>query len=317
MVKRKSMSMFPRRLLHWLRAPFPSLCQPWKAVVYSTLIIFIILALFRPFGIAQSGSRQWLLILGSTLSSALFTALFAYVLPWFFPEWHAERNWTVGRHILQQMGMLLCIAVGVWGVNSWVFDMSLDWRFLAHCVGWVMLLAPFPTVIFLFWNQNLLLKRNLRDAMSMNEALMHRLATPSAEGNSTEEQPVRRRPAETPCEEQQLLLTGDTRDSQLALKARQLLYAESCSNYVKVVWLAEEGGEARSQLLRLTMKQLEEQVMPFGVLIRCHRAYLVNLRQVKQVSGNSQGCQLRLRACEETVPVSRSYVKAVKEALLQ
>ena len=280
-------------------------------MVYSTLIIFFILALFRPFGIAQCGARQWLLIMGSTLSSALFTALFAYVLPWIFPVWHAERNWTVGRHILQQMGMLLCIAVGVWGVNSWVFGMPLNWRFLAHCVGWVILLAPFPTAIFLFWNQNLLLKRNLRDAMSMNGALMKRLDTLPKEADQAV------KAAKEGMQEQQLLLTGDTRDSQLSLLPSRLLYAESCSNYVKVVWLAEGAHEVKSQLLRLTMKQLEEQLMPYDVLTRCHRAYLVNLRQVKQVSGNSQGCQLRLTACEETVPVSRPYVKAVKEALLQ
>lgn len=76
---------------------------------------------------------------------------------------------------MQQMGMLLCIAVGVWAFNCWMFGMLLDWRFLVRCVGWVLLLAPFPTAIFLFWNQNLLLKRNLKDAMSMNEALMKRL----------------------------------------------------------------------------------------------------------------------------------------------
>ncbi|MGN0309657.1 MAG: LytR/AlgR family response regulator transcription factor [Bacteroides sp.] len=303
--------MFLYRLLHWLRAPFPSLCQPWKAVVYSTLIIFIILALFRPFGIAQSGSKQWLFIMGSTLSSALCTALFAYVLPWIFPEWHAERHWTVGRHILQQMGMLLCIAVGVWGFNCWVFGMLLNWRFLVLCVGWVILLAPFPTAIFLFWNQNLLLKRNLQDAMSMNEALLKRLDALPKESNQATQA------AKEEMQEQQLLLTGDTRDSQLTLLPSQLLYAESCSNYVKVVWLAEGAHEAQSRLLRLTMKQLEEQVMPYDVLTRCHRAYLVNLRQVKQVSGNSQGCQLRLSACEETVPMSRSYVKKVKDALLQ
>lgn len=68
------------KILHWLRTPYPSLFQPWKAVVYSTLIIFFNLALFCPFGIAQSGSRQWLFIMGSTFSSALFTALFANVL---------------------------------------------------------------------------------------------------------------------------------------------------------------------------------------------------------------------------------------------
>ncbi|MGG6496574.1 UNVERIFIED_CONTAM: LytTR family transcriptional regulator, partial [Bacteroidetes bacterium 56_B9] len=45
---------------------------------------------------------------------------------------------------------------------------------------------------------------------------------------------------------------------------------------------------------------------------RCHRAFLVNIRMVVKVDGNSQGYKLNLEGCEEDVPVSRAYAKEVK-----
>lgn len=50
--------------------------------------------------------------------------------------------------------------------------------------------------------------------------------------------------------------------------------------------------------------------LPF--IIRCHRAFLVNIRMVVKVDGNSQGYKLNLEGCEEDVPVSRAYAKEVK-----
>ena len=50
--------------------------------------------------------------------------------------------------------------------------------------------------------------------------------------------------------------------------------------------------------------------LPF--YIRCHRAFLVNIRMVVKVDGNSQGYKLNLEGCEEEVPVSRAYAKEVK-----
>ena len=47
-------------------------------------------------------------------------------------------------------------------------------------------------------------------------------------------------------------------------------------------------------------------------IVRCHRAFLVNLHQVVKVDGNSQGYRLRLEGCAEEVSVSRGYAKSVK-----
>ena len=60
------------------------------------------------------------------------------------------------------------------------------------------------------------------------------------------------------------------------------------------------------------MKQAEASAVSAPFIVRCHRAYLVNLRRVTKVDGNSQGCRLRLEGCADEVPVSRSYVKKVQ-----
>jgi len=90
------------------------------------------------------------------------------------------------------------------------------------------------------------------------------------------------------------------------------LYAEAEGNYVRVVFAAAGDGNPVRKLLRITMKQAEETVARCPLIIRCHRAFLVNVQKVVEVYGNSQGCRLRLGGCREEVPVSRACVKQVK-----
>ena len=68
-------------------------------------------------------------------------------------------------------------------------------------------------------------------------------------------------------------------------------------------------------LLRMTMKQAEEVTGGSPLVAKCHRAFLVNLRKVVKVSGNSQGYRLLLEGYPEEIPVSRAYSKQVKELI--
>lgn len=77
-------------------------------------------------------------------------------------------------------------------------------------------------------------------------------------------------------------------------------------------YLSPKDNRPVSKLLRLTMKQAEASVASAPFIIRCHRAFLVNLHQVIKVDGNSQGYRLRLDGCADEVPVSRAYAKEVK-----
>ena len=109
-----------------------------------------------------------------------------------------------------------------------------------------------------------------------------------------------------------LTLTGTTNESVM-LQRTHLLYIEAVGNYVKVCHLRD--GQIQSEMLRATMKQMEETFLPYPMIVRCHRAFLVNLGQVEQIVSHSGSTQLLIKHCHESLPVSRSNMAQIKTAI--
>ena len=110
-----------------------------------------------------------------------------------------------------------------------------------------------------------------------------------------------------------IVLRGTTNES-VALHLADLLYVEAIGNYVKVYHLRD--GAVRADMLRATSKQIEEDLRACPMVVRCHRAFLVNLSQVDHLVSNAGLMQLVMRHCPEAIPVSRSNVPHIKEAIL-
>ena len=121
------------------------------------------------------------------------------------------------------------------------------------------------------------------------------------------------KPIEKPLR-QELTLTGTTNES-VTLQVSDLLYIEAVGNYVKVSHLC--GGQVRTDMLRSTMKQMDETLHDFPMIVRCHRAFLVNLGQVEQIVSHSGSTKLLIKHCHESLPVSRSNMAQVKAAIKQ
>ena len=109
-----------------------------------------------------------------------------------------------------------------------------------------------------------------------------------------------------------LTLTGTTNES-VTLQISHLLYIEAVGNYVKVSHLHND--QVQTDMLRATMKQMEETLQGYPMIVRCHRAFLVNLGQVEQIVSHSGSTQLLIKHCHESLPVSRSNMSQVKAAI--
>ena len=164
------------KLVELWRSPYPTFYQRWKAVVIPSAIIFLILYILQPFGISRIKGSVFGVVAGSALIAAGASGVFTYLLPALFPAYYKEQNWTLGKHVLNLLLMLLLIAVGIWAYQSWLMGMWLDKRLFFLALSWVMVLAPFPTIFFLMWNRNLQLTRNLKEAMEMNGHLSRRIS---------------------------------------------------------------------------------------------------------------------------------------------
>lgn len=285
--------------LQLFRTPYPSMIRPWKAIVVPAAIIFLILGLLQPFGIGHLETSAWSVAAVSALIAAGASAVSHLLLPALFPAWYDERRWTIGKETLHLSAMFLLIAFGVCLWVAWLADIRPSVRLFFIALLWVLVLGIFPTVLFMLWNQNLLLKRNLREARELDNTL------------SAHHKPAQ---AETPQPQATLALPNGTKDV-VQLPVHRFLYAEAEGNYVKLHSLPEAGGSPTVQLVRITMKQAEENAAACPAIIRCHRAFLVNLEKVVKVDGNQQGYRLRLEGCKDEVPVSRAYAKKLREKL--
>ena len=109
-----------------------------------------------------------------------------------------------------------------------------------------------------------------------------------------------------------LTLTGTTSE-KIALNISDLLFIETVGNYVKVCHL--RNGQVRTDMLRATSKQMEDDLHNYPMIVRCHRAFLVNLAQVEQIVSKSGSMQLIIKHSHESIPVSRSNVSQIKEVI--
>ena len=110
----------------------------------------------------------------------------------------------------------------------------------------------------------------------------------------------------------QVVLSGTTNES-VSLDIANLLYIEAVGNYVKVCQLLD--GNVKTDMLRATSKQMEENLQAYPLIVRCHRAFLVNLGQVEQIVSNSRTMQLVMKHSHDAIPVSRSNMSQIKEAI--
>ena len=288
------------KLLQLLRTPYPSLVSLWKAILVPTALIFLILGVLQPFGIAHAKAGPWSIAAVSALIAAAASCACNLLLPVLLPAWYDERRWTIGKEMLHLAGMFLLIAIGVCLWVAWLTGTHPGVRLFFTALLWVLILGVFPTVLFILWNQNLLLRRNLHEARELN----HTLAT-------------RHRPAQadSPRPDDMLLaLRNGTKDT-VQLPAHSFLYAEAEGNYIQIYSCTTDGGKPTRQLLRITLKEAEEAATACPSIIRCHRAFLVNLDKVVKVDGNQQGYRLHLEGCKNAIPVSRTYAKKLKERL--
>ena len=99
---------------------------------------------------------------------------------------------------------------------------------------------------------------------------------------------------------------------RLSVRQEDLLYLKSADNYVYIYYLNSKK-EIVNHMLRNFLKNIEEEFSSEN-LIRCHRFYMVNPKNVKLLRKSKEGLLLELDTqvkCE--IPVSKTYLSAVTE----
>jgi DNA-binding LytR/AlgR family response regulator len=109
-----------------------------------------------------------------------------------------------------------------------------------------------------------------------------------------------------------LMLKGDYKKDEIGLKPKDIVYMLTEDNYVGLNYL--DGEVLKTYLIRSTLSKME-QSLNSEYFIRCHRSYLINLKQVESYQKKQGRISIKLYKCNDLIPVSRSAEKALLDKL--
>ncbi len=96
---------------------------------------------------------------------------------------------------------------------------------------------------------------------------------------------------------------------RISISKDDLLYIESCDNYVTIHYTGNN--KVNKYLLRNRLKTIENQLLNTNIT-RCHRTFLVNLEKAKVIRKESDGLYIELDTKDaKEIPVSKSYQKKI------
>ena len=274
----------------------------------STAFMILAIAIFKPFGL-EAGQWQSYLHLLSLFVLGLFSCFITEVVLRYavrMPRSYERGiDYIISRNLRFQLINTPLVALFICLYRHFVMSRLVESNRLSlgNYLETLAIIAFLSFAIGLYWRfkfRSKYLTMELEEIRQLNEQLksLNPDSSPHLQGEGVEAG---------------LLTLAGTTNESVTLQISDLLYIEAVGNYVKVCHLRE--GQVRTDMLRATMKQMEETFQPYPVIVRCHRAFLVNLGQVEQIISHSGSTQLLVRHCHESLPVSRSNMAQVKAAI--
>ena len=275
---------------------------------FSTAFMVLAIAIFKPFGLEM---WQWqayvhllaLFALGMS-SCFLSEAILKFIVR--MPRSYDQGvSYIISRNLRFQLintplvSLFICLYRHI-AMSHQVESNKLS---LSNFLETLAIIAFLSFAIGLYWRfkfRSRYLAAELEETRQLNEQLK-KTQNALVKGDAPQE-----------ASDTQVMLSGTTNES-VSLDITNLLYIEAVGNYVKVCQLLD--GNVKTDMLRATSKQMEENLQAYPLIVRCHRAFLVNLGQVEQIVSNSRTMQLVMKHSHDAIPVSRSNMSQIKEAI--
>ncbi|RAJ37335.1 LytTR family DNA-binding domain-containing protein [Pedobacter cryoconitis] len=103
-----------------------------------------------------------------------------------------------------------------------------------------------------------------------------------------------------------VFIKTQVKQDDFSLYLSDLLFAKAEGNYIELT--SYKDAQLSTELKRISLTQFNSQISSHPNFFRCHRAYLVNMLLIENVSGNAQGYLLAFKATGAKVPVSRAQL---------
>ncbi len=280
-------------MLNNLNRPYPFLDDLWlnlKAIVGISLGLFLFILFFQPFYLSGfEFNTQLMIIAGYGGIVLLVLTLNNIVMPSIFPRLFLRGSWKLYMDLILQLVSWAMLSVAFNFYTRYVGQVPLN---VATSIR-IILIALIPVSALIIVNRSRMLRMRNREL----EEITRSAGILPAEKT---ENPL-------------ITIPSENKSDELTVRLSDILFIQAANNYIEIQYL--EGGAARKDLIRCTLKRAEDLLMSHPCMLRCHRSTLVNSDHILRLTGMPGNLRLKVRNSDVEVPVSRQYLQSVKDAL--
>jgi hypothetical protein len=280
------------KTLHFFTQPYPFF-HKGKRLFQTTILVFVIGFLFEylliPFerNPAEHRFNYFIITLFHVGVACSIYFLFFMIVSRFVQE----DNWKLYKEIFVLFVLLTLIGVGEWLIRDIIYDndqnhnlgLLLDEMLHAYLSGTVIIIIVFSFIFNVLKRQNI----NSAQAFKLEKKYVSDIG------------PVQ--------------IIAQIPSDNFSLNPSNLVCALADGNYVEFYVL--DGEQLKKEVKRITLSNAYDQLKRYEFIQKTHRAYLVNLKFLETVEGNTQGYQLTVKHLEFTVPVSRNHLQHFNQAM--
>ncbi|WP_340075751.1 LytTR family DNA-binding domain-containing protein [Leptobacterium sp. I13] len=258
----------------------------------------------------KSNEYSWSIILISSVFLALFLLFYQpFGVNNYKPENDIDFNWIIGMF---SFGGVLFISllineriikpfinvkrlnlfIPLWILWTLIFSGTINYLYYNYRGGWhdislvsyLLYLFNFSSIVLFpiigttFYFRHRSLRLNYREILYLNK--------------------------DSSKKDQLLFLSGEYRNSKIAVVPKNILYIESEDNYAAIHYM--DNHRIKKYLIRSTLHNLNSNVS-MDFIFRCHRSYIVNIFNIEALFTKSNKYYLSLSGVEKRIPVSETY----------
>lgn len=261
--------------------------ESYKEILLSSiavgLLIYIFLIVFQPFGTENFRHQYKYLLLFpySVIFGSAFLAADLSIIRF--------RDWNIGSELLKVTGILFLASILSYFYNTlFISQVTLSLgNYLYMFLYCLALGIPISTIYIL--SRYIYLKRT-------HEKTAEEVSRQLADQNNPTVATFNK------------ILSISVNNTDFQIPEENFICAQSMENYCSIYF--SENDQVRKHVVRISLSKLLDQVQTDSIK-KCHRSYIVNLNQVKNLKGNAQGYRLFLSQIDFEIPVSRSFISLI------
>ncbi len=287
--KRQKM-IFLNKLREILKQPLPLNLNIVKNILGSITFgafVFFFLIILKPFGLqALSGKVLITVTSGYGLVTTGYLTIHSLIMVIIL----TERNWTVGKEILNTLIIITMIGLCNYLYHSIYSSQTLILVELIEFQLEALVVSFLPISLYTVLRQNYLLKKYLKEAEEIN-----RKASWKFSDNRNDEAVV---------------ISAQNPKNDFSCNFSDILFFHALDNYIVIHFIKDSN--YLKEVIRTTLKKAKDDLNEYPNFFHCHKSYIVNLDKVIKVSGNAQGLKLHFDHVNEIIPVSRQLQQEFK-----